>query len=375
MKIEQSRWSVTDGWAPLPTAADADLVLAFGSTEALNDAEALAELTRRYSRAAVLGCSTAGEVLGPGVWDDGIVVTAARFERSRVLLAETMVAGVADSRGAGERLARQLNGKDLVHVFVLSDGLSVNGSELVKGLSTNLPASCAVTGGLAADGESFRRTFVVGRDGAVSGRVAAVGFYGAVKIGYGSQGGWDPFGPERLVTRSKGGVLYELDGKSGLELYKRYLGDHARSLPASGLLYPLSVRVDAGRPGVVRTILSTNEDEQSMTFAGDVPEGAYARLMKANPDRLIDGAVAAARTSLGALGRSAPELAVLISCVGRRMVLGQRVEEEIEGVREVVGVETALSGFYSYGEIAPFGPASACELHNQTMTVTAFSES
>ena len=111
-----------------------------------------------------------------------------------------------------------------------------------------------------------------------------------------------------------------------------------------------------------------------MTFAGDVPTGCYARFMKANFDRLIDGAVGAARTSYEAVGSASPDLALLVSCVGRKLVLAQRVEEEVEGVRDVLGERTVLAGFYSYGEISPFTPHARCELHNQTMTITTLSE-
>jgi len=207
------------------------------------------------------------------------------------------------------------------------------------------------------------------------GSIVACGLYGSrIHVGYASLGGWDPFGPERLITRSEHNVLYELDGRSALSLYKQYLGEHAADLPASGLLFPLSLRTSPDATPVVRTILGINEDDQSMTFAGDVPTGAYARLMKANFDRLIDGAAGAARVSQQALGGNAPDLALLISCVGRKMVLQQRIEEEVEGVRDVVGPRTVLTGFYSYGEISPFTPSARCELHNQTMTITTLSE-
>jgi hypothetical protein len=205
--------------------------------------------------------------------------------------------------------------------------------------------------------------------------VVALGLYGSrLKVGFGSLGGWDSFGPERLITRSKGNVLYELDGQSALALYKKYLGDHARDLPAAGLLFPLSLRNTSGETPVVRGLLSIDEKEQSVTFAGDVPEGAYARLMKANFDRLIDGATGAARTSYKAIGSTSPDLALLISCVGRKLVLKQRIEEEVESVRDVLGARPALAGFYSYGEISPFTPGARCELHNQTMTITTLSE-
>jgi hypothetical protein len=260
-------------------------------------------------------------------------------------------------------------------VFVLSDGLNVNGSELVKGLRNNLPEGISITGGLAGDGASFKETFIVTEKAESKSKiVAAIGFYGNnISIGYGSLGGWDSFGIERLVTKSKNNVLFELDGKPALDLYKSFLGEeYAKDLPASGLLFPLNLRVKYENTPVVRTILAVNNEEQSLTFAGDIPEGSYVRLMKANFDRLIDGAVGAANYTIQ--NNSNPELAILISCVGRKLVLKQLIEEEVEGVSEVLGKKTILCGFYSYGEISPFSKNTKCELHNQTMTITTFKE-
>jgi len=386
MRIEQRKWTQADGWSrPTPTgiATEAQLVLAFASPAGLRRTDFLEEITRDFPHAALLGCSTAGEICGTHVSDDTFVATALGFEHTRVRSAQVTLSADQNSRQAGLALATQLPAQieaateraALVHVLVLSDGLRVNGSELVAGLTEGLPAGVTVTGGLAGDGATFGETLVWTGGVPQSGLVAAVGLYGRrLRVGYGSLGGWDSFGPERLITRSRGNVLFEFDGQSALGLYKRYLGEHAAGLPATGLLFPLSLRTGRSAEPVVRTILSINEAEQSMTFAGDVPEGAYARLMKANFDRLIDGAVGAAQTSHTALRGGPGEFALLISCVGRKLVLRQRIEEEVEGVREVLGDDAVLSGFYSYGEISPFTPGAKCELHNQTMTVTTLGE-
>jgi len=380
MEIEQCRWTAARGWEPrLPGGLRAaDLVLIFGGTGVLGDLRdggLYREIAMAYPKALLFGCSTAGDIFGTQVSDDTLVATAARFESTRVVGASTRIEGPQDSFAAGERLARSLAPEGLVHVLVLSDGLHVNGSDLVRGLAAHLPADVTVTGGLSGDGPRFRETLVIRNGRPEPLAIAAVGFYGSrLRIGYASLGGWDPFGPERLITRSAGNVLYELDGHSALELYKTYLGPHARDLPASGLLFPLSLRSEMDETPVVRTILSVDEEEQSMTFAGDLPKGSYARLMKANFDRLIDGAVGAATTCHEAVGRLAPDLALLVSCVGRKLVLGQRIEEEVEGVRDVLGERTVLAGFYSYGEISPFTQTARCELHNQTMTITTLAE-
>jgi len=220
----------------------------------------------------------------------------------------------------------------------------------------------------------LKKTFV-GLNGEIdSGNVIAIGFYGHdLVVGHGSKGGWDEFGAERLVTKSESNVLYELDGKNALELYKTYLGDKTEELPGSALLFPISMEVSPGKH-VVRTILAVNENAQSMTFAGDIPEGAKVKLMRANFDRLIDGAEDAAEGVVSLLGDEKPDLALLISCVGRKLVLDQRIEEEVEGVQEIFGEDTDYIGFYSYGEISPLNPNATCELHNQTMTITTYTE-
>ncbi|MBI3320541.1 MAG: FIST C-terminal domain-containing protein [Candidatus Omnitrophica bacterium] len=377
MKVEQHILTTASDWS-LRSAALGDaaqLVLIFGSPARLEESVRLAEIRASYPHAYLLGCSTAGEISGTRVLEESLVVTAVAFERTRLRGGCVPLDGDSTSLECGQQLAEQLLGAELVHVLVLSDGIRVNGSELVRGMRSRLPPQVQVTGGLSGDGDRFQRTLVLSGGSPQAGRISAVGFYGScLKVGYGSMGGWDPFGPERLVTRARGNVLYELDGQPALELYKKYLGEHAARLPSSGLLFPLAVWTDNSREEIVRTVLAVNEQEQSLTFAGDVPQDAHARLMKANFDRLVDGAQGAAKASYESLGTTTPELAVLVSCVGRKMVLRQRTEEELEAVQEVLGARTVMTGFYSYGEICPTASNANCELHNQTMTITTFSE-
>ena len=377
MQIEQTRWSQSTGWIPMhpnTLGERAQLVLLFGSPACLKQTAWQEDIQGAYPNAHRLGCSTAGEIFQTEVTDETLVATAIAFEHTRLQGASLKLSDVSDSYRAGEQLANSLPGESLVHVLVISDGQNVNGSELVMGLTQHLPPGVTLTGGLAGDGDRFQETLVLWDGPPEPNTIAVVGLYGdRIRVGFGSLGGWDAFGPERVVTLSTGNILYELDGQPALALYKKYLGEHATDLPASGLLFPLSLRTGAGE-SVVRTILGVNEAEDSLTFAGDIPQGGHARLMKANFDRLIDGAVGAAQVSYEAIGKTAPELALLISCVGRKLVLKQRIEEEVEGVRDILGPKTVLAGFYSYGEISPFTPTARCELHNQTMTITTLSE-
>jgi hypothetical protein len=378
MKIEQNVWTSKTGWQPSTPGTlgkSAQLVLVFSSTELLKKSPLLKELAGIYPNARLVGCSTAGEICGTTVYDDSLTTVAINLEKTTVKTHEIEVSSAEDSFLAGERLAALVSPANLSHLFVLSKGVNVNGSELVKGLEKNLPENVIITGGLAGDGPKFQETFTFSNGVPKNNIISAIAFYGhKLKIGYGSVGGWDPFGPERIVTRSKGNVLYELDGKSALEIYKQYLGEQAKGLPATGLMFPLGIRGDEATTSLVRTILATDDKEQSLTFAGDVPEGFHARLMKVNYERMIDAAAKAAKNCQETMDSSKAELAILVSCAGRKWVLKQRIEEEVDAVREVFGKDTVLTGFFSYGEIAPLAGTTKCALHNETMTITAFSE-
>jgi len=337
--------------------------------------EFVTRLSDRFENSILIGCSTAGEILGDEVLDSTIVLTAVKFEKTNIIMEEVDLGSYKlDSFSAGRALSNQLKGPDLRHIFVLSDGLIVNGAELVKGLHIDLDKSVSITGGLAGDGANFDKTFVIAGSKIASKKIVALGLYGPeLKIGFGSKGGWDSFGIERLVTKSENNVLYELDGQPALELYKSFLGDMAKDLPGSGLLFPLSMRDEDNQIPVVRTILAIDEKNGSLTFAGNIPQGSYVRLMKANIDRIIGGAEQSAITTKEST-ENQHQLAFLISCVGRRLVMKQLVEEEVEAVNDVFDKNIYTTGFYSYGEIAPFDKFSPCTLHNQTMTITTFSE-
>ncbi len=377
MQLSTHSYSAASGWSDELPDIDSDrtLVVAFGAPEFGSDTRPFDDLARKYPTSSIVGCSTAGEIIGSDLRDESVVVAAARFDTSTLRSATAVVGSAEDSFAAGCDIARQLADPSLRGVLVLSDGLAVNGSELVSGLNSVLPSSVVITGGLAADGDRFGRTWVLEGTTPVSGIVRGVGLYGHdLRLGHGSMGGWDLFGPERTITRADANVLYELDGRPALDLYKSYLGELAGGLPATGLLFPLSIRMaEAAEQSVVRTILAVDEDHQSMTFAGNMPEGATAQLMRANFDRLIDGAADAALMSRGPGSDDGPTLALGVSCVGRRLVLGERTQEEIEATIDCLPQGTEQIGFYSYGEISPHA-LGVCELHNQTMTLTTIRE-
>ena len=363
--------------APLAAIAP-QLVLVFGAVERMTENGLVESLKSAFPAAELAGCTTAGEIGAGNVSDGALVVVALRFSGSRVQLAATDLADMEDSRAAGQRLGLALAAPGLRHVLVLGQGVQINGSALIEGISEPLGTGVLLSGGLAGDGGAFERTWTLSNQGLSQRQIVAIGFSGEeLRVGNGSFHGWRPFGPVRKVTRSAGNVLFELDGQPALDIYKRYLGEYAKGLPASGLLFPFEMLgEDRGALGLIRTILGVDESAGSLVLAGNIVEDGYLRLMHASTDSLVDGAMAAAEAAHDAAPGADPgeSLVLLVSCVGRKLVMGARVDEEVEAVQTVFGPKASIAGFYSNGEISPMRDLLTCHLHNQTMTVTHIAE-
>ena len=348
------------------------LVLAFAARPLDADTALWQQIKDTYPNSVIAGCSSAGEIFNDLVYDNTLSLAVTQFDKTSLRFASAAMNNTT-STDVGADIAQQLNHEGLKAVLILSDGLGVNGSELALGMRSGLPSDVIVTGGLAGDGANFQQTWTLIDGKPTTGMVTAVGFYGdAVQIGYGSKGGWDLFGPERMVTKSTANIVYELDNKPALVLYKEYLGELASGLPATGLMFPLALKTSADEEPIVRTLLAVDENAQSLIFAGDVPVGRVTQLMRANFDRLIEGAETAA-SQISNKGGSGDHLSIAVSCVGRKLILKERIDEEVEATLDALPDNTQQVGFYSYGELSPTG-ALICRLHNQTMTLTLISE-
>ena len=366
----------------LPSASplvSANLVLAFGSTKRFNEGKLQGFLKSRYPTAQVIGCTTSGEISPNGVFDDSIQITAIQWEKTVQRVAQTKMTGMQSSFEAAAGLAKQLKADSLRTVIVISDGLNVNGSELLKGFQSVL-GEIPIVGGLAGDGGAFVKTLQLYNDLVSDNLVIAVGLYGpALIMASGALGGWKPYGPPRTVTKSEKNVVFEMDGKPALPLYRMYIGEaFSKGLPGTGLKFPLAV-IEEGKRDVekIRTLLAIDAKNNSLTFAGNVEEGETVRLCQTNHDRLVDGAGAAANLVMDGLDANKTNqigLALCVSCVGRKGVMAELVGDEIKLVQQILGPQTSITGFYSYGELAPRPNTTDSVLHNQTMTIGYLSE-
>ena len=362
--------------SPLPSA---NLVLVFGSVKRFTEGKLQAFLKLRYPSAQVVGCTTSGEISPNGVFDDSIQITAVQWEKTIQRVAQIKMTGMQNSFEAAAGLARQLKADTLRTVLVISDGLNVNGSELLKGFQSVL-GDIPIVGGLAGDGGAFVKTLQLFNETVSDNQVIAVGLYGnALITSSGALGGWKPYGPPRKVTKSEKNVVYEMDDKPALPLYRMYIGEaFSRGLPGTGLKFPLAV-IEEGKRDVekIRTLLAIDSKANSLTFAGNVEVGETVRLCQTNHDRLVEGAGNAAHLVMEGLSASKTNqagLALLVSCVGRKGVMAENVSDEVKLVQQILGPQTSVTGFYSYGELAPRPNTTDSVLHNQTMTIGYLSE-
>ncbi len=370
------RWSL-----PSLPALDSPqtMVMAFGASELEGMPEVFAELRDAYPQAHILGCSSAGEIADRRIRDHSLSVAVVRFAHTRLTTASVVVGDAAGSFAAGQVLAHKLDEVGLRAVFVLSEGLDVSGSQLLRGMQSVLDSAVLIGGGVAGDGVRFERTWTLSGDGAQSALVTAVGLYGDhLCLGQGAAGGWVGQGHVGTITRASGHVLFTIDERPALDWYREKLGPHGDELPATGLLYPLGLRLDEPGYGddgyLVRSVLAINEGHRSLTFAGDMPEGTQVEVLGAISSQLITGAGDACRNAAKQIEiRSAPTLALMVSSVGRRVVLGDRADDELSAALEALPDDVASVGFYGYGGLAGFA-GRAAELHNQTFLVTLISE-
>lgn len=377
MKTVQLIKHKNENWKYLSKKLDLiePLILVFGNRYLLEEQNVYTDLKEKFPDAHIVFGSTSGDITAYFVTDDSVVATAIEFEKTKFEIKTSNVLNSdLDSFVTGENLINQFTKEGLKHVFVISEGSFINGSELTKGMNAAAKNKILITGGLCGDDARFEKTLAAYNENPKPGEIVAIGFYGETfEASFAIHGGWSPFGPERVVTKSKSNVLYELDGQPALDLYKQYLGEKSKELPGAALLYPLNVKTEQEKQSYVRTILNIEEDTNAMILAGDIPVNSKVQLMMTNIDNIANASELAASQAKD-IRKNEPQLAILVSCIGRKLVLDQRIEEEIEEVVSIIGDDVTVCGLYSYGEIAPFNSEINCQLHNQTMTITLISE-
>ncbi|WP_248722634.1 FIST signal transduction protein [Seonamhaeicola sp. ML3] len=375
MKIVQLRKLKGQDWQSVTPFIELKepLVMVFGDRKEFEEPRIYKAIEKFFPKGHVVFASSSGNVTSNSIDEDCITITAVEFERSEfkvrtINLNDTEL----NSYKAGMELVNKLPKDKLKYIMVLSDGTFVNGSELTRGMNFVVDNHVLITGGLCSDDYRFQRTMVSYNENPKDGEIVGIGFYGdTLEVASSTESGWMPFGVERTVTKSVGNILYELDNKPALNIYQKYIGDLSKNISAASMNYPLGVQEDDQY--YPRTILNINKDYNAMFFAGDIPANSKVQFMMTNPAELIGASIQTAKQAREKMINE-PKLAMFFSGLGRKQFLDQRTIEEVLEVRDTIGKDVIISGFYSYGEIAPNNEENMCKLHNQSVALTLISE-
>jgi hypothetical protein len=321
----------------------------------------------------LIGCTTDGELSSAGFSTGsavigGIVSDQVAFE----------IASVRDIGGNSGKQGRTLGARfsdSVRYLQLFSDGITGDGSALLRGLQSALTAEMPIAGGTSGDGGKFVQSWQFLGDQILSDAAVAIGFCGDFTLGTGVESGWSPIGLPKKVTRAEGNILYELNGESALEVYERFLGRHARNLPAVGVEYPLGlIAPDQGSDDdamLLRATMSVDREAGAIRFAGEIPEGTMVYLTCGDRGSILDATEKAASHAVAELGAAtAPAVVFFYSCMARKMLLGLRTREEFERLRSQLTPEVPILGFYSYGEFCRPKRGLPSVLHNETATIS-----
>lgn len=365
-EISYSRQNIT-------SEDEVSFVLIFASRGQMESATWLPLVQQKYPGINIISCSTSGEVYLSELKEEAVTGMAVAFAKTQTEVYTASLKGKDQSKALGRELASNFSKPGLKHVLVFGDGWLVNGSDMIRGMYEVLTQGVSVSGGLAGDGANFSKT-LVGLNSQIDQRMAvAIGLYGDhIDIGFGSHGGWSELGDSFIVTESAGREVLKLGNERAFDLYEQFLGDDADGLPGTALLYPVAVWLPGAEDYVVRTVFNIDEVRGSITLGEAVPKGTRLQFMRARFDDLLQGVKKAAEEAKRNLSQT-PELALMVSCIGRKLLFNQQIEEEISATHNVLGKDACIGGFYSYGEICPVNKDLAA-LHHQMLTLTVFAE-
>ena len=352
-----------------------DFLIAFSSV-GFDQETVIRAIQEAGSGAPLIGCSDAGEITNEGPNQNGVAVMAIRSDTVRFITG--MGRNIrSDPREAGRQLAKDIKSRStesLRVIIMFPDVLAGNGADIVRGAQDVMGEHFPIVGGAAGDDFLFQKTYQYRDSEIESGSVVGVGLIGSFSMGIGVRHGWVPIGPSMKVTKAKGAIVYELDGRSAISIYEDYFGPRVEQLKREPLArmaitYPLGIKIPDLDEYLIRDPITANEDG-SITCAAEIPEGAEIRLMIGSKEKAVEAAQDAARKLMKEfeIDKTKPKFLLMFNCIAREKLFGLRARDEIDAVLEIIGKEVPLLGFYTYGEQAPTGG----ETRNQSKIFSRF---
>lgn len=342
--------SLKDGFMPT-------IALTFISVK--QDRKAICELMDSKN-IDVFGATSCGEFINGHQTEGEIAILLLEVAKENyTVLFEEIEDGNLDK--AVSKLAKNVLGQFAnPSLIVCSTGINLkeeffDGEKLVTSLKKCLGAEKIFFGGLAGDDWTLKGSFVfTNRKDSDNGIVALVLDGNKIALKGMAVTGWKPMGIRRTVTKSKGNLLYEIDHKSAVELYLKYLGKEEKITDEKfkiyeeiGFEYPFIVERDKNE-----TILKTpvNIDGAEKALVMNIPMEENSKFWFTQPpDFDIVEEVIEKATQLKQDTNKEVDALLIFSCAGRQPILGPMATEENEGLVELW--KTPMAGFFTYGEI------------------------
>ena len=265
--------------------------------------------------------------------------------------------------------------------FVFSDALAGHGTEMVRGILEVMGGTFPIAGGAAGDDMAFKETNQYFDGEVLRDAVVGFGIAGDIKVAVGADHGWQPLGEAHVVTSAEGTKLIALDGKPAFTIYQDYFGERAgdfkQALSLQAVTYPLGMKAKGSDTVMIRVPLAVNEDG-SITCGAEVVEGSEIYLMIGTLVSAMDAARLTAERLVGRVVDAKPRVVFVSDCVARKILFGERANEEITLLKSIGGPKAVIFGLYTYGQIATLDPAptdiNTCDpgFYEQSISITVF---
>jgi hypothetical protein len=369
-----SEQAVEEALAPILAAGTPSLVLVFCSP--VHDLSRVAGLVAdRIGAAALIGCSTAGELAPDRSCGGGISIWALGGSGFNVStgLGQGSASGLRQAASDAAHCLVGLERKAHTVLVVLADGLCGDQMEVVRGAYDVAGVDVPLVGGCAGDDMAMQSTQQIFGRQVLGNAVVAAAISSDAPLGIGVSHCWEPLGEPMLVTSSDGTSVATLDDQPALDVYLDAFDApeevrHDPDLFASwATTRPLGIR---RRDRIeIRYVSGGDFAGRRLLTIAEVPQGGLAFLMQGDSHSVLEATHMACQMACDGLHGAPLRGMLLFDCVARRSVLqDERIQEEIQRINAVRG-DLPVGGFYTYGEIARTKGAGG--FHNQTLVALA----
>jgi hypothetical protein len=364
-----------------------NVLIVFASPK-FNHQKLLDGITSITKDTPMIGGTTGGEISTEAISDDSIVIMA--IHSNKIKFATALGKNISKNElNAGKQLAtnllNQIPKKLAKTLIMVPDGLAGNGTEIIKGAQSILGEYFEIVGGSLGDKSDFKKTYQYYNGKVYENSVPGLLLGGNIKTATGIRSGWESIGNKMKVTKSESNIVYELDNEPALDFYEKVLGPvRSKKLPGIALEYPFGMIDEKAMINgkemyfQLRAPLSIDKNKKSITFAAAIPEGKYVTITTASRNSIIGGSASASKQAKETFKGKKIDLMLIFDCIGRKLVLGKRTQEEITAVQNTLGKNIPMIGFFTYGEIGPIDKRvkelQSTRYHNQTTIVFLMGE-